>query len=212
MKSATTALFILLLLSSCCMAQEDRFEFRKQPMFGLKAGINYSIPQFQKGMPFSISEKTGMCGGAQLSVPFSLLFGIQPELMLGQRGFVSTGNLKGAPYMFTRIGNYVDVPFFFTYKPNALLTLLAGPQYSRLYKSNDLYSVSEMGLSKEGSFLNARFRQNQLGLLAGLDVNKQYMIVGIRTGVDTGKSLYDNATASPAYRNVWLQFTFGYRY
>ncbi|HXC06628.1 MAG TPA: outer membrane beta-barrel protein, partial [Bacteroidia bacterium] len=185
---------------------------RNSLMLGVKGGVNYSTGLIQSGMPVGIQSKAWMCGGVQLSIPYSRYLGLQPELLLGERGFDATGILNSQSYSFTRCENVVDVPLFIAFKPGPFISILAGPQYTRLFKCDDRFTVSEMAASGEQVNLNTNPRLNNFCLAAGFDVNIQYMLLGFRIACDTQKTSYDRASLAPAYRNAWLQFTFGYRY
>src|SRR4051812_42286204 len=78
--------------------------------FGLKFGMNRSNVFDSHGQDFVASPKNGLAGGAFVSLPIGGLLGVQPELLLSQKGFSGTGTLLGQDYAMKRTSAYLDVP------------------------------------------------------------------------------------------------------
>jgi len=210
MKNATLFTLLTLALWASASAQEDRFEYRNNFMIGLKGGVNYSNIVGNQIGNIHTDAKTFMVGGAQFSVPLSLHWGLQPEALMGQRGFTASGSIQGNTFQFDRIGSYIDVPLLIAYKPGMFITLVAGPQYSYLLNQQDIYANIETGINPEQKVPVVASRQNMLCGVVGLDWNVQYMIVGIRIGADLVGDGF--LATSSAYKTGWCQVSFGFRY
>ncbi len=63
--------------------------------FGIKAGINVSNVWDSKGQEFTVDPKVGLAGGVFLGIPIGKFLGIQPEILISQKGFKGSGSLLG---------------------------------------------------------------------------------------------------------------------
>jgi hypothetical protein len=186
-------------------------DFRKQVMFGVKAGVNISNVYDSQGEQFHANTKTGIAAGMFLSIPLSTWIGLQPEVLFSQKGFTGSGIYMSSPYELTRTTNYLDVPIFLAIKPSPFVTLLAGPQYSYLLKQEDTFTSGSATVLQEQTFENDNLRKNVMGFACGFDVNIQYMMLGFRTAWDVQTNNGDGSSSTPRYKNVWYQLTFGFR-
>jgi hypothetical protein len=178
---------------------------------GLKLGTNYSNIYDTKGEEFQADGKFGLVGGAFVTVPIGNLFGFNPEFLFSQKGFKASSTILGQTFNFTRTSNYIDIPLLFALKPVQSVTILAGPQYSFLIKQKDTFSNSTNSVEQEQVFDNNNIRKNTLCFTGGFDVNINYIVISARAGWDMQNNKGDGTSTNPRYKNVWYQFTLGYR-
>lgn len=191
------------------MAQSD---FREELSLGLKVGLNYSNVYDSEGEEFDADGKVGFAGGVFLSIPIGPFLGIQPELLLSQRGFKGSGVMLGSDYEFTRTTTYIDLPILVAIKPSAEITLLVGPQYSYLVKQKDVFTSSGNSVAQEEEFENDDIRKNILCFVGGADFNFSQTVLGLRAGWDVTNNNGDGTSSTPRYKNVWIQASLGYRF
>lgn len=189
----------------------DKNDLRNRLTFGLKAGFNYSNVYDSDGEEFDADAKTGLAAGAFLTIPIGTHFGVQPEVLFSQKGFKATGRLFGSNYTITRTTNYLDIPLLFAVKPIRELTLVAGPQYSYLLKQTNRFQNASTSIEQEEEFDNDNVRKNTLCFLGGADINLRHIVLGARAGFDILNNNGDGTSDTPRYKNVWYQFTLGYR-
>lgn len=199
------------LISTSIFAQ-DETDFRSKLTMGLKAGANYSNVYDSQGEDFEAEAKLGFAGGVFFSIPLGESIGVQPEILISQKGFKATGVLLGSDYKFTRTTTFLDVPLLFALKPIGVLTILAGPQFSYLLKQKDVFVNGSTSVEQEQEFENDEVRKNMLCFLVGLDFNFEHIVVGTRAGWDFTKNNGDGTSTTPRYKNVWFQGTIGYRF
>lgn len=212
MKKLVIVLAAITSLNISGNAQENQTDFRDKATFGLKAGLNYSNVYDEQGDEFVASPKFGLAAGAFLALPFGKYFGIQPEVLISQKGFRATGVMLGNTYSFTRTTTYVDVPLLFAFKPSEFISLVAGPQYSYLIKQNDVFKNSTSSVEQEKEFVNDNIRKNVLCVTGGIDINLKHIVLGARAGWDIQSNNGDGTSTTPRYKNVWYQGTIGYRF
>ena len=116
--------------SSSLVAQET--DNREKFEMGAKIGLNFSNVWDSQGQDFVANTKAGIALGAYVGIPLNKYFGLQPEVMLSQKGFKGGGSLLGFPYSFTRTTTYLDVPLLIQIKPIPFLTLLTRVAIFRL--------------------------------------------------------------------------------
>lgn len=192
------------------IAQDNR-DLRGRLILGVKAGINYSTVYNSSGNVFIADPKVGFAGGAFLAIPIGIHFGLQPEVIFSQKGFKSTGILFNSGYYLTRTTNYLDIPLFFAIKPVPFLTLLAGPQYSYLISQKNSFKNGTTTMAQEKEFDKDQVRKNTFCLATGVDINIWHVVVGARAGIDLRSNNGNTNSLTPHYKNVWYQFTIGYR-
>jgi hypothetical protein len=200
----------LLFFASPLAAQKDYNDLREDLTFGLKAGINYSNVWDEKGQDFEADPRVGFAGGAFISIPIGKYIGVQPEVLISQKGYEGSGTILGAPYSFSRTTTHLDVPLQFQFKPSEFITLLAGPQYSYLLKQNDKFTFDQNSVGQEKEFENENVRENTLGFVIGADIMLKQVVLSGRAGWDVQDNDGDGNSNTPRYKNQWLQITVGF--
>jgi hypothetical protein len=206
----------LFLISAMCLfsianlqaQSEDR---RENTEFGIKAGLNQSNVWDAQGEDFRADNKVGLAAGVFVGIPIGKLLGVQPEVLISQKGFKGSGTLLGFPYSFSRTTTYLDIPVQIQLKPVEFLTLLAGPQFSYLLNEKNAYTFGANTTDQEKEFTNDNIRKNILGFVLGGDFIYQSMVVSARAGWDFQSNNGDGTSTTPRYKNRWVQFTLGYK-
>ncbi|MES2592113.1 MAG: porin family protein [Bacteroidota bacterium] len=215
MKKSTiilSVLFALTISATNIKAQDAEMDTREKVQFGLKLGLNYSNVYDEQGDDFQADPKLGLAGGAFLSLPMGKYIGIQPELLVSQKGFKATGRVLGGTYDFTRTTTYLDVPLQFALKPSEFFTIVAGPQYSYLLNQRDVFANATTSIAQEQEFVNDNVRKNMFGVVGGIDINIKHVVVSARTGWDLTQNNGDGTSQTPRYKNVWFQGTVGFKF
>lgn len=207
-----TSLFFLIISGAYLSAQDNETDFREKLMFGPKIGVNYSNVYDSEGEDFDSDPKFGLAVGGFIAIPIGKYLGVQPEVLYSQKGFKASGTILGGVYTFTRTTNYIDVPLFFSFKPSEFLTLQLGPQYSYLVSRKDVFGNGITSIEQELEFENDNIRKNTLCFVLGGDINMKKVVLGLRAGWDVQNNTGDGTSTTPRYKNVWYQFTFGYRF
>lgn len=192
-------------------AQEEKEEdIRREDIeFGVKAGLNISNVWDAKGQEFEADRKAGFAGGVFIGIPIGKYLGIQPEVLISQKGFKGSGNLLGYPYTTTRTTTFLDVPLLVQLKPASFITVLSGPQFSYLLHQKDEYSLGTNSTLQEQEFDNDNIRKNILGFVVGIDLIYSHLVLSGRTGWDFQTNNGDGTSLTPSYKNQLLQFTIG---
>jgi hypothetical protein len=198
----------LLLAGTPAMAQ-DKTDSREKVSLGVKAGLNRSNVWDGSGQDFVADPKFGFAGGVFAGIPFTKYLGIQPELLISQKGFRGAGMLLGYPYSFTRTTTYFDIPLQFQLKPAEFLTIVLGPQYSYLLSRRDVYQFGANSNAQQEEFNNDNIRKNTLGFVAGADIITSNVVISGRVGWDLMTNNGDGTSTTPRYKNQWVQFTVG---
>ena len=210
MKNLHTQLALFFaLFATVSMAQED---MRDKVVFGLKAGLNYSNVWDEQNEDFQADGKGGFAGGAFLSIPLGTLLGLQPEVMISQKGFQGSGTFLTFPYSYSTTTTFLDVPLLLAFKPSPHITLLAGPQYSFLLSETNRFTSDNVTSEQYEEFENDNIRKNILGIHVGADVNMSHLVISPRAGWDFQSNHGDGTSSTPRYKNQWLQLTLGYRF
>jgi hypothetical protein len=184
----------------------DRFQF------GLKAGANYSNIYDVTSENFAADYKFGFVGGIFMSIPLGKFLGIQPEFLYSEKGYESTGSIEGSDYSNTHSAKYLDIPIHLQLKPNEVLTILLGPQFSYLLDKDNDFSDSFLTDEQEQNFDNIDIDKFTFGLSGGLDINFGHVVLGGRIGWDLTQNNGEGTAISPQYRNLWYQATLGFRF
>jgi hypothetical protein len=214
MKKTTIITALCISFAGASLGQESTnvTDNREKFQFELKAGLNYSNVYDEAGDQFNADPKFGLAAGAVLKVPFGKYLGLQPEVLLSQKGFQASGMILGNTYSFTRTTTYLDIPLQFAFKPSEFFTLVAGPQYSFLLNKRDVFSNSANSYAQEQEFQNDNIRRNVFGVVGGLDINLKHITLGARAGWDIQDNHGDGTSSTPRYKNVWFQGTVGYAF
>jgi len=218
MKKIFLTAITLLLLTNQLEAQgisgskgDNVTDLRKRLMFGAKGAVNYSKVYDTRGESFNVEPKLGLAVGMFLAIPIDKYLGIQPEILISQRGFKATSTLLGSTFNLKRTATYIDVPILFAFKPDEFITLLAGPQYSYLAFQKDVFTKANTTIEFLESFKNSNVRKNTLCFTAGFDMTLKHIVVSARAGWDILNNNGDGTATSPRYKNTWYQFGVGYR-
>ena len=204
----------LVLSSTSAHAQndEDDDEDRRENLeLGIKAGLNISNVWDARDEAFNADARIGFAGGVFVGLPIGKFIGIQPEILLSQKGFQGSGVLLGTPYSFTRKTLFLDVPVLLQIKPAKYLTFVVGPQFSYLINKNDKYTFGSNSVEQQEDFDNENIRKNILGFVAGFDVIYDHFVFSGRAALDAQTNRGDGTSTTPRYKNQWLQFTVGYK-
>ncbi|MBK8776261.1 MAG: PorT family protein [Saprospiraceae bacterium] len=204
----------LKLLSAICLIsmvtiQAQSTDRRENLKFGVKAGINVSNIWDSQNQEFTADSKVGFAGGIFLGIPIGSFLGLQPEILISQKGFKGSGTLLGSPYSTSRTTTYLDIPLQLQLKPAPFITLLAGPQFSYLLKQKDTYTYGSNSTEQEQEFNNENIRKNILGLVGGIDLIFGHLVLSGRIGRDLQRNNGDGTSLTPRYKNQWMQFTAG---
>jgi hypothetical protein len=210
MKKIFLIIAAVTIIANYVNAQGNAYNFRDEIQFGLKAGFNISNVYDSQGGDFVADPRMGFAIGGFLSIHVWKYFGVQPGLIFSQKGFRAKGLLLDSPYNFTRNSNYIDMPLVATFKPTRLLTLLAGPQISFLINQRDSFKSGNLTVNQQLEFNNSDVRRSVLGLLAGVDINLDPMVLGARAGWDIQNNNGALTPTNPRYKNVWYQVSIGF--
>lgn len=186
-------------------------DVRDRIQLGIKFGANLSNVYDEEGQDFIADSKFGLAGGLFVRIPLGRYVGLQPELMFSQKGFIATGKMFSTDYSLTRTSNFIEIPLLLTVKPFSFLTIVAGPQYSYLFKQTNVYKAGSSTILQEQEFENDNIRKNILCLTTGVDVNIYHFVVGARAGWDFQNNNGNGISETPRYKNAWYQLTVGYR-
>lgn len=190
---------------------QDETDNREKIQFGARIGASYSNVYDTKGEEFDAEAKLGFSGGAFVMFPIGKYFGIQPEIMINQKGYKATGSLLFSSYEMKRTTTFLEVPLLFAIKPSEFITILAGPQYSYLLMQTDKFTSSAISYQQEQQFEQDNIRKNIFGLVVGADINLKHFVLGGRVGWDMQANRGDGTSSTPRYKNLSGQLTIGYK-
>lgn len=182
---------------------------REQVTAGVKAGMNYANVWDAKGEEFNADPIFGFAGGVFFTFPIGRYFGIQPEVLISQKGLQASGRILGNDYSFKRTKTYLDIPIQMQFKPVEYLTLVLGPQIGFQIHEKNVYSFGANSVEQEAEFDNENPRKNLLGFVGGVDVNISHVVISGRVGFDFQNNNGDGTATTPRYKNQWLQLTLG---
>jgi hypothetical protein len=205
----TIYLVSALFICSTATIKAQIIDNREKVEVGAKAGLNFSNVYDSQVQDFVADTKAGLAIGAFVGIPISKFIGIQPEVLVSQKGFKGGGSLLGFPYSFTRTTTYLDVPILLQVKPAAFLTIVAGPQFSYLFKEKNVYTFNSNSLEQEQQFQIEDARKNILGIVMGVDLCYNYFVLSGRVGWDFQNNNVNGTATTPRYKNQWLQVTVG---
>jgi hypothetical protein len=187
-------------------------EAKRKFVFGLKAGLNHSNVYDTKGLNFVADPKTGFAGGIFAAIPIGGFIGLQPEVLISQKGFTGSGTVNEERYTLNRTTTFLDVPLQLQIKPVRFFSLLIGVQYAYLLNQNDEYAFDNSSIDHNQQFTNDNIQKNLLAAVGGFDINIRHLVLSGRTGFDLQYNYGDGTSTNPRYKNVWLQGTLGYRF
>ncbi len=192
-------------------AQNTESDKRERVTGGLRAGVNYSNVWDEEGQDFTADSKFGFAGGVFVGIPVGKYIGVQPELLLSQKGFQASGSILGSTYSYVKTTTYLDFPLQVQLKPSPYLTVLLGPQFSFLLQENNTYTFNGDSAEQEEEFENDNIRKNILGFVTGVDINVNRFVLSGRVCWDLQHNKGDGTSTTPRYRNQWVQMTIGFR-
>lgn len=201
----------LILAIPYAVAAQNIDDPREVTRFGLKAGVNYSNVWDEDGQDFVAEGRVGFAGGLFFGIPIKKFLGVQPEILIVQKGFHGSGSMAGSPYSFSKTTTYLDIPILLQLKPAEFFTVLAGPQYSFLLRTKNAYTYGSSGSVQEQEFSSDNIRKGVFGFVAGTDIIIRHVVVSGRMGWDFQTNHGDETSATPRYKNKWLQFTIGFQ-
>ena len=184
-------------------------EAKKKVVAGIRAGIVNSNVYDRQGEEFVADGKTGLSAGGYLALPLGSLLGVQPEVILMQKGFEGAGKTGGEQYYINRTTTNLDIPLQLMIKPFKWFTFLIGPQYSFILNQKDNYTYAN---SAQKTSLTTSDRNQHVGTLTGVDLNFSHVVLSFRSGWDLSKNTNTSNPSVPTYRNRWVQWTIGYRF
>lgn len=205
-------MILLAIISKQSFAQNGGTDLRASLQFGLKAGVDYSNVYDIQGENFMANAKLGFATGVFAAVPFGTFLGIQPELLLSQKGFQATGTILGSPYDLSRTTTYLDIPLFFAFKPINHLSVLLGPQFSYLLREKNVFTNTLTSAQQEKEFTNDNIRRFTLCYSGGVDLTYDRLVLSARVGWDVLNNKGDGTSFTPQYKNVWFQATMGFEF
>lgn len=208
MKIAIISISTLFVVLTTSVNAQD-LDRREKIEFGIKAGLNLSNVWDSNNDEFHADTKAGFAGGLYVGIPIGQYFGLQPEMLISQKGFRGSGTLLGTDYSFVRTTTYLVVPLQIQLKPTHFLTFVAGPQFSYLLNQNDKYTFGSNSTEQQNEFDNDNIRKNILGFVGGFDVIYNHFLFSARAGWDFQTNNGDGSSTTPRYKNQWLQFTVG---
>jgi hypothetical protein len=210
MKKTILSILAIACITSYSSAQET--DYREKLLMGLKAGANYSNVYDSRGEEFRAESKFGPAIGAFVAIPLGMYVGVQPEILVSQRGFKSSGEILGVPYKMHRTTTFLDIPLLVAFKPSEFITFLAGPQYSYLLNQKDKISSDLGSVQSDQDFQADNIRRNILCITGGIDFTIRHLVLGARAGTDLQNNNGDGTSTNPRYKNMWYQATIGYRF
>jgi hypothetical protein len=203
-----THITVAILFISSLVAGQD-MDRRSNLEAGVRAGVNFSNVWDERGQEFTADTKAGGVVGVFVGIPIGQILGVQPEILLSQKGFKGSGSLLGSQYSFTRTTTYLDIPLQVQIKPIQFVTIVAGPQFSYLLQQKNEYTFGSNSTEQNQEFNNDNARKNILGFTGGLDLIYQNFLLSGRVGWDMQTNNGDGTSLTPRYKNQWLQFTVG---
>ncbi|MFA7273849.1 MAG: porin family protein [Crocinitomicaceae bacterium] len=203
-----TSIICVFILTNLQAQSEDR---RENFEFGIKAGVNASNVWDAQGENFRADGKAGLAAGVFFGIPIGKYLGVQPEVLISQKGFKGSGTLLSFPYSFSRTSTYLDIPLQMQLKPTEFFTLLAGPQFSYLLNQKSSYTFGGISTGQEEQFNTDNIRKNVLGFVVGSDFIYHSLVVSARAGWDFQNNNGDGTNSTPRYKNRWVQLTLGFK-
>ncbi len=207
-----TICLMCLLFATALQAQYSDTDTRNNLTFGIKAGFNYSNVWDEQGQDFTADAKVGFVGGAFVGIPIGEYIGVQPEILLSQKGFQGSGTLLGSSYAFSRTTTYIDIPLQFQVKPSEYFTILGGPHYSYLVNESYSYTLGPNSYVQEQAFNADNIRKNIFGFILGADIYIEHIVISAKLGWDLQENNGDGTSSTPRYKNQWLQLTGGFKF
>lgn len=212
MKKLITITSLFLMLALVVNAQTSTTDSRERIQIGVKAGLSYSNVYDTEGEEFDADAKFGFTGGAFLIIPIGKFLGIQPEVLVTQKGFKGSGSLLGFPYSFKRTTTFLEIPILLAVRPSEMIAIVAGPQYSYLMHERYEFTSSIVNIGQEEKFEQDNIRKNMFGFVGGVDINLNPIVLSARVGWDIQNNKGDGTSTTPRYKNFCSQLTIGFKF
>ena len=210
MKKQISITILFLSLAIAVNAQTN--DSRNKIHIGAKAGLSLSNVYDSEGEEFDADAKLGFTGGAFLMIPIGKFLGIQPEVLITQKGFKGNGSVLSIPYSFKRTSTFLEIPILVAVKPIETVTLVAGPQYSYLIHQRNKLTSSDVNIDLEEEFENDNIRKNIFGIVGGIDIDLKPIVLSCRVGWDIQDNKGDGTSSIPRYKNVSGQLAVGFKF
>jgi len=202
-----------ILVSNRLMAQSARpvkKDSRSKFHIGAKVGLNIANVYDVDAQNFNSAQKSGFMYGGFISIPITRGLGIQPEVLVSQKGTNATGQIDGIEYGLKRTTKTLDIPLLLQFKPFKMVSVVAGPQFSYMLSQKDVYNNTD-NTTIEQQFKNQDYRKANIGVVGGVDVHLLGLLLSGRIGCDLQKNTTNN-TLAPSYKNMWAQLGVGLRF
>jgi hypothetical protein len=188
--------------------EDARTEFQ----FGVKTGINLSVIYDEEGNQILPDPKFGFVAGAWLGIPLSKYLGLQPEVLYSQKGYLARGTVLNLDYSYTQSTDYLDLPLHLQFKPSSAVTLLAGPQYSKLISRTDEFGQGTITTVQKQEISHNTIRPDVWSISTGADFTREHLVISIRACFDLEPNGGGGTSIDPSYKNAWIESSIGYRF
>lgn len=209
MKKLTIAAVLAFACAATVNAQDNSADPRDNFHLGLKGGLNFASVIHDAYPNYEVNHKLGYVAGAFAAIPLNTYIGLQPELLISQKGFESRGNFLGAPYTFRRTTTYLDIPLMIQLKPTKELSVVGGIMYSYLLSKRDVANTNNVVVTDQVEYENNDITRNILGAVVGLDLNLNHFLIFGRYNIDLRRNNGDGTSTVPEYKNQVFQVGIG---
>lgn len=207
MKKLALASIVALALSNITHAQIQ--DTRENFHFGIKGGLNFASLIQDEYPNYEVNHKMGYVAGAYLTAPLGKFVGLQPEILISQKGFESTGRVLNSPYTVRRTTTFLDVPLMIQLKPVKEVAIVGGVMYSYLLSKRDEIVGEDVIVTDQVQYDNQDITKNILGAVVGLDINLNHFLIFGRYNIDLRRNNGDGTSTIPEYRNQVFQVGVG---
>lgn len=192
-----------------------------KPSFGIRAGVSQAtlkgdaVTSLQNLVSFAdgaitTNDRTGLFGGAYVSIPVSEQFSIEPALYYSQKGYVLRGdlNIKGAEFLSAGAKaqlntTYIDLPVLA--KANfSGFQVFAGPQVSYLADAKLRTTAGALGFNVLDKTMDAKNQFNEWDVAVTGGVGYQFSNgVNLSAAYDHGLSKVDRGQNMDSYNRAF---------
>lgn len=208
-KLAFAAALFTFAFSATVNAQEESGDSRENFHIGVKGGLNFSSLVQDNYPDYEVDHKLGYVAGAYLAIPLNKYIGLQPEVLISQKGFESRGSVLGTPYTFRRTTTFLDIPLMIQLKPTEELSIVGGVMYSYLLSKRDEAGGNNIVVVDQVEYDNSDITKNILGAVVGLDLNLNHFLIFGRYNIDLRRNNGDGTSTVPQYKNQVFQVGVG---
>lgn len=201
-----TFIISIIISATVARAQDDP---REKFHIGVKGGLNFASLIQDSYPDYNVDNKIGYVAGAYAAIPLNKFIGLQPEILISQKGFESNGQLVGMGYTVRRTTTYLDIPLMVQIKPMPILAIVGGIQYSYLMSKKDEITGDNVAVVDQVNYDNRDISKNILGAVVGLDFNIKHFLIFGRYNIDLRKNNGDGTSTVPKYKNQVFQIGIG---